>query len=232
MPARRGRGGSLIFEIRIPLHMTNSSLYFQTFREKRKINFKSGSSSTDPLMRNRTKGRWYRVNKTLEKELVERYPTLYQDYGGDPKQICMSRGFEHGDGWFRIIEELSAKLDTIARKCEITIIADQVKEKFGTLRFYYGVSGLERVLELEENAEIRVVESETKAVLTMTIRSKSPKVEKIYQEIHSAIKDAEELTRKTCMFCGNAGSLRTKLYWHVSCDKCEKEYLAGAKRPR
>jgi hypothetical protein len=87
----------------------------------------------------------------------------------------MSRGFEHGDGWFRIIEELSAKLDTIARKCEITIIADQVKEKFGTLRFYYGVSGLERVQKPEENAEIKVVKSETKAVLTKTIRSKSPK---------------------------------------------------------
>ena len=156
----------------------------------------------------------------------------YQDYGGDPKQICMSRGFEHGDGWFQIIEELSAKLDAIALKYEITITAEQVKEKFGTLRFYYSVSGLERFEEAGENAEIRVIESETKAVLTMTIPSRSPKVEKIYQEIHSAIKDAEELTRKTCMFCGNAGSLRTKVYWHVSCDKCEKEYLRGVKRPR
>lgn len=172
------------------------------------------------------------MDKNLEKQLVARYPTLYQDYGGDPKQTCMSRGFEHGDGWFQIVEELSAKLDTIARECEITIIADQVKEKFGTLHFYYGVSGLERFQESEENAENRVIESETKAVLTMTIRSKSPKVEKIYQEIELAIRDAEELTRKTCMFCGIAGSLRTKLYWHISCDKCEKEYLRGVKKPR
>ena len=127
---------------------------------------------------------------------------------------------------------LSAKLDAIALKYEITITAEQVKEKFGTLRFYYSVSGLERFEEAGENAKIRVIESETKAVLTVTIPSRSPKVKKIYQEIHSAIKDAEELTRKTCMFCGNAGSLRTKVNWHVSCERCEKEYLRGEKRLR
>lgn len=144
----------------------------------------------------------------------------------------MARGFDHGNGWFRIIDELSAKLDGIALKYDITITADQVKEKFGTLRFYYSVSGLERFEEAGEKDESRVIESETKAVFRMPIPSRSPKVEKIYQEIHSVIKDAEELTRKTCMFCSNAGSLRTKVNWHVSCEKCEKEFLRGEKRLR
>lgn len=69
----------------------------------------------------------------LEKKLVNKYPKLYEDYGGSIYETCMGRGFECGDGWYDIIDELSAKLEPLNVK------AEQVKEKFGGLRFY--VSG-------------------------------------------------------------------------------------------
>jgi hypothetical protein len=70
------------------------------------------------------------MKKELELELVKKYPNLYKDYGGDPRVTCMHWGFSHGDGWYKIIDELSAKLEPFG------VVAAQVKEKFGGLRFY------------------------------------------------------------------------------------------------
>lgn len=70
------------------------------------------------------------MKKELEEKLVEKYPNLYKEYGGDPRETCMHWGFSHGDGWYDIIDELSAKLEPFG------VVAAQVKEKFGGLRFY------------------------------------------------------------------------------------------------
>jgi hypothetical protein len=70
------------------------------------------------------------MKKELELKLVENYPNLFQDYGGDMTKTCMHWGFEHGDGWYDLVNELSSKLEPHG------IIATQVKEKFGGLRFY------------------------------------------------------------------------------------------------
>lgn len=48
-------------------------------------------------------------------------------------------GFEHRDGWFDIILRLFHTLSSIALVNKIDIKAKQIKEKFGTLRFYYTV---------------------------------------------------------------------------------------------
>ena len=62
--------------------------------------------------------------------LVSHYPRLYSNYNEPPHKSCMAFGFECGDGWFDIIWDLSAKLEPLG------VIASQVKEKYGTLRFY------------------------------------------------------------------------------------------------
>lgn len=70
------------------------------------------------------------MRKELEKILVEKYPNLYSRYGGDMKETCMTWGMSCGDGWFQLIDELSQKLEPL------NVVALQVKEKFGGLRFY------------------------------------------------------------------------------------------------
>ena len=70
----------------------------------------------------------------MEKEhseyLVTNFPNLYKDYGGDMRETCMAWGFECGDGWFDLLKELSEQLEPLG------VVAAQVKEKFGSLRFY------------------------------------------------------------------------------------------------
>jgi len=59
------------------------------------------------------------------------------------KETCMCWGFECGDGWFPLINQLMSNiqhhLDWKNKDSEVVpqVTLDQVKEKFGTLRFYF-----------------------------------------------------------------------------------------------
>jgi hypothetical protein len=56
-------------------------------------------------------------------------------------ETAMCWGFDWGDGWFNIIDKLCSQiqwhLDHNAEKETPQVVAVQVKEKYGTLRFYY-----------------------------------------------------------------------------------------------
>lgn len=69
--------------------------------------------------------------------LCERYPMLFAMCSRGPRESAMAFGFECGDGWFDIIDAASAKLEAINRGLgKEKIVAEQVKEKFGGLRYY------------------------------------------------------------------------------------------------
>jgi len=77
------------------------------------------------------------MRKDLDELLCQRYPKIFVDRHGDMLQTCMVWGFSCGDGWFQIIDDLCAALqDRTDRGGAPQAVALQVKEKFGTLRFY------------------------------------------------------------------------------------------------
>jgi hypothetical protein len=51
------------------------------------------------------------VNQELTLRLVKRFPVLYQDYRSPITQTAMCWGFDHGDGWFEIIWQLSLAIE-------------------------------------------------------------------------------------------------------------------------
>lgn len=51
------------------------------------------------------------MNSELTQRLVKRFPVLYQDYDSPMTQTCMCWGFDHGDGWFEIIWQLSLAIE-------------------------------------------------------------------------------------------------------------------------
>lgn len=67
-----------------------------------------------------------------EEQLYTRYPDLYSHKDLPASESCMCWGFECGDGWFDLIDELSKNLV----KLDSAIRVGQVKEKYGGLRFY------------------------------------------------------------------------------------------------
>jgi hypothetical protein len=79
----------------------------------------------------------------LDAQLCERYPKMMVNRNRSMMETTMYWGFECGDGWFNIIDQLMGNIqhhiDWRNRKGEVVaqVTVDQVKEKFGTLRFYY-----------------------------------------------------------------------------------------------
>lgn len=82
-------------------------------------------------------------------EIIAACPRLYSE-GVD---------FECGPGWQRIIRELSLRIENILEKTDSTdMYAVQVKEKYGTLRFYMS----------NMNPEIHALVSDTEALSSQT----------------------------------------------------------------
>ncbi len=76
-----------------------------------------------------------------DKYLVEKYPIIFKDRYGDIKNTAMCWGFDCGSGWFFLIDNLcnsiKSYIDCNSHRNIPPVVATQLKEKYGTLRFYY-----------------------------------------------------------------------------------------------
>ena len=76
-------------------------------------------------------------------DLIKQCRLLYRQAKLSMMETCMCWGIECGTGWYEPIKELSYRLEcinyAILPKWGFVIEAEQVKEKFGTLRFYFTV---------------------------------------------------------------------------------------------
>jgi hypothetical protein len=79
----------------------------------------------------------------LDEMLCKKYPKIFADRNKPMTETCMCWGFEHGNGWYNIIDQLCGNIQSHIDWKEKQghnvpqVVAEQVKEKFGTLRFYY-----------------------------------------------------------------------------------------------
>ena len=79
------------------------------------------------------------MNKKNTEHLFKSYPILYTGKDQPITENLMPFGFECGDGWFKLIDDLSKKIEEYNNSCKDEVeycIAVQVNEKFGDLRFY------------------------------------------------------------------------------------------------
>jgi hypothetical protein len=93
-------------------------------------------------------------------QLCEKYPKIFRDRNGSPQATCMCWGFSCADGWYDLIDTLCYKIqqhvdqkisrqkyahargevkeEDLVPEEDLQVVAAQVKEKFGGLRFYVG----------------------------------------------------------------------------------------------
>lgn len=80
------------------------------------------------------------MKKELDEKLCKEFPLLYADRHKSMQETCMCWGFECGDGWFDIIYNLSKRLEALIQAMpedeQKHYRAAQMKEKFGSIRFY------------------------------------------------------------------------------------------------
>ena len=81
------------------------------------------------------------MHPDLSNLLYTRYPDIFADKDAPPTDSLMGFGFCCGDGWFFIIDNLCRCIQNHVEwkrrtNPDFSVKAVQVKEKFGTLRFY------------------------------------------------------------------------------------------------
>ena len=86
------------------------------------------------------------MKQELEQSLILKYPHIFQDVDKPMQVSCMYWGIAVGDGWFNILSNVCEKitehentpeiLEKIKNKEYDKVKAQQIKEKFGGLRFY------------------------------------------------------------------------------------------------
>lgn len=92
------------------------------------------------------------MNEKNTEHLLKTYPDLYEH----------NYNFACGDGWFNLIETLSSEIQSIVDKigphgyCEVS----DVKEKYGTLRFYAEASHpeIEKLIDKAESESSKICE--------------------------------------------------------------------------
>jgi hypothetical protein len=136
------------------------------------------------------------MKQELDKLLCEKYPKMMVNRNKNMQETCMCWGFECGDGWFNILDQLMSNIQhhidwnnqnfdkgykQYKQVAQVTL--DQVKEKFGTLRFYY--TGGDDIID-------------------------------------GMVRMAESMSGCTCEECGNIGKSRGGGWIHTYCDPCEE----------
>lgn len=109
------------------------------------------------------------MSPKLDKALCQDFPLLFRDRHSSPLQTCMCWGFECGDGWEPLIrraaEKLEPLIDAYIRSANSRDNnfprASQVKEKYGTLRFYlHGETDeMNKIVEAAEEESERTCET-------------------------------------------------------------------------
>ena len=144
------------------------------------------------------------MRQELDKLLCEKYPKMMVNRNKNMQETCMCWGFECGDGWFNILNQLMSNIQhhidwnnqnfekgykQYKQVTQVTL--DQVKEKFGTLRFYYTGGD---------------------------------------DEISGMVRMAESMSGVTCEECGNPGESRGGGWVHTYCTPCEIKREEASKK--
>lgn len=92
------------------------------------------------------------MQEELQNKLIEKYPKIFKQKDSPMNQTCMYWGLECGNGWYDLIDRLCFQLQFNTEHNNYPQVeATQVKEKFGTLRFYYQTNASEEDKYSERN---------------------------------------------------------------------------------
>lgn len=154
----------------------------------------------------------------LEKKLADEFPFMKRGEGYKEQQesgriydLYGAYGCEVGSGWYEVLRGLCTEVTAIYERAGIPvdIIVDQVKEKFGTLRFYYHPEGYDpciHAFDLSGGPSLRAKVGNTD----------------IHREVAIIVRKWEKQSGSVCEECGAPGALRNDIGYLVQtlCDSC------------
>ena len=150
------------------------------------------------------------MRKELDEKLCADYPDIFVDRRADMRTTCMCWGFDCGDGWYELLNDLCKKLAALRRVTGVGVRASQVKEKYGTLRFYvWGESDSDR-------CKATGATQEDLAVIGVIV--------------YDIIDRASSRSAYTCERCGGRGRVVARGWYACRCWECwKKEHPEGTR---
>ena len=152
---------------------------------------------------------------------MERFPILFQNKDKPMTETCMCFGIECPKGWYYILEQLCTELEysnmESVAKWGMAIVAEQVKEKFGTLRFYFDVRNVDFTGKID-------FEHKNDTLNDVTDKIVYDHLDMFAQHL---INEAERMTEDTCANCGEPltpdNKVETKGWISYICKKCNEK---------
>jgi len=129
--------------------------------------------------------------------MVSTFPNQFIERGMSMQETCMCWGFDIGKGWYYILYELCYKLDYIEKKFATGVIWKQIKEKFGSARFYYNIK-----YSKAKTIKYKVFSAFDKIGISSFKNAEDKLNNIVYELIDSMIDKAESKTDKTCEISG------------------------------
>ena len=165
------------------------------------------------------------MRKELDKQLCEKYPLLYRDRNAPMTETAMCWGFCCGEGWYNIIDTLSALL---------CYEYNHAKERYESIKGYYEDGGKYpwkdgKVITPEdvEEQRLKMVEAEEKVPTVVQVKEKFGSlrfyVDRATDEHYNYIRFAENLSAVTCEECGAPGKMRGRGWYYTACDEHTKD---------
>ena len=160
------------------------------------------------------------MREDLEIKLVKKYPEIFRDYNGNIMQSAMPWGFDHGDGWYDIIDALcSAIMSPVmgARRYlenVNTMLAKPEDQKAKWNDWMHDVYNEAA----RAKAERKLQEAEESITVAVQVKEKFGGlrfyIDKGNDRAYALISMAEHLSVRTCEVCGKMGSKTYHTGWH------------------
>jgi hypothetical protein len=163
------------------------------------------------------------MNKENTNKLWEKYPIIFSGRYLSLQESLIPFGFECGDGWYDLINKLCEDVTTLIENKNIKVTAVQVKEKFGGLRFYYGIESPETFMgKFNYMISQFMFKRKWGVRYWKIIHFKRKFYKTIEEKISDIIDNAESKSYETCELCGEPGKTRGRGWISTQCDKCWK----------
>lgn len=131
------------------------------------------------------------MSALTSEEVMNKHPQIFQEKDLDMRHTCMCWGLEVADTWLPVIDQACTDIDKLCTG-GLQLVAEQVKQKWGELRFYYRI---------EDDGD----------------EANGPACEAIVARIEGL----EHACNSTCEWCGKPGEARGPGWIRVSCDVCQ-----------
>ena len=172
------------------------------------------------------------MQNNWQEKLQEEFPFMKQNPVEEEKNLYRHYGCECSGGWYDILHDCCKKITERYEEAGVPIdfVPAQIKEKFGTLRFYYGYEdapcGIAAFDNLGTGTSIRPVPG-------INGEDNEDKI-KLRRDIAAIVREAEEKSAHTCEMCGAEGSLKKVYPGRVDtfCDKCAAKTLERIEEKR